>query len=192
MGGHPLRQAAVFAVWLVMVATTVDFGLFRLPATGWAVVGLQVCGYALLIAPVAIWSPRTFRCLALPGRQALVGAVLVAAALVDAVLGQHLSNIHLAENSVKYLATGVGEEVAFRGFLWERTQAAGLAPVWLVAVNTVVFTAWHLDSVAAQQSQLSDLIGVAVFGLLFTIIRLWSGNVGLPALVHIASDIAGV
>jgi membrane protease YdiL (CAAX protease family) len=190
--GRPLRQAAAFAAWLVLVGLIFDLGVYRLPLHGWEPAGAQAGAYAVLIAPIAVWSGHTFRTLATPPWQAIAGLVLVMAALAYEAAAQHLGSTAIAQNAVRYLAAGVGEEVAFRGFLWERTRAAGLALGWVVTVNVAGFTAWHLISVAAGLSQLSGLISVAVLGLVFCLVRLWSGNTGLPALLHVASDIAGI
>jgi membrane protease YdiL (CAAX protease family) len=189
---RPLWQAVAFGAWLVATAAVVDFGVNRLPLRGWEIAETQTAAYALIVAPVAVWSPRTFRTLAMPPWQALAGAALVAAALADEALAQHAGGTAIAENAVRYLAAGIGEEIAFRGFLWERTRAAGMALGWLVAVNVVAFTAWHLISVTAGFSQPSNLIGVAALGVVFCLVRLWSDNTGLPALLHTAADIFGV
>lgn len=187
-----LRQAAAFYGWLLLVSAVFDLGVYKLPVAGWAEVGLQVLAYAVSIAPVLIWSTRTFRTLAMPPGQALVGAVLVAAAVAEAVLVQHLTATALAQTVVKFAAAAIGEEVAFRGFIWERTISAGLTAPWLVVVNAVAFAAWHLVALAAGTVEASGLIGVAVLGIVVSLARLWSGNTGLPALLHLASDIAGV
>jgi membrane protease YdiL (CAAX protease family) len=40
--------------------------------------------------------------------------------------------------------------------------------------------------------QLSGLIIVAVLGVVLSLARLYARNTGLPALLHLASDIAGL
>lgn len=185
-------EALAYLAWLVAVAAAWDFGVFQISATGWAEVGVQVGGYAVSIAPIVVFAPGILASLAMPRVQALTGGALVAAAIVYAGAAEHLGSSGLIETVVKYVATGVGEELAFRGFLWDRMRTAGLSGPLLVAANTGAFVAWHLVSVAAGQNQLSDLLGVAVFGVVFAVARLWSKNTGLPALLHIAADIAGL
>lgn len=191
-GGRPLQQAAAFAGWLVAIAALADFGLYRLPLRGWEVAAAQIGAYAVAVAPIAVWAPRTFATLALPGWQALLGTVLVAAGVSFEAMSRHAGAAAIACNGLRFLATGIGEEIAFRGFLWERTRSAGIALGWVVAVNVLGFTVWHLVSVAAGQAPLSGLIGVAGLGLLFSLVRLWSGNTGLPALLHAAIDASGI
>jgi membrane protease YdiL (CAAX protease family) len=148
---RPLRQAVSFYVWLVLVAAVFDLGLYELQARGWGQVGLQIVAYALLVTPVVVWSPRTFCTLRMPRAQAWAGAVLVAAAVAGAALVRHHSAIVVAETVVKLAATAVGEEIAFRGFIWERTHSAGLGPFWLVATNSLAFAVWHLVAVRPER-----------------------------------------
>lgn len=185
-------QAAAFFSWLVATAAVIDFVVFRLPLHGWAIAGAQMGGYMLMLAPLALWARSTFATLAMPMPQVLAGVALMVAAMGYEALVRHLGVVAVAENTLSDLATGFGEELAFRGFLWGRTRAAGLPVGWLVAVNVLVFTAWHLISVASGLSKLSGLATVAVLGLVFSLVRLWSGNTGLPGLLHAAVDIAGV
>jgi Type II CAAX prenyl endopeptidase Rce1-like len=189
---RPLRQALAYYAWLAATAAILDFGVYRLPVHGWGVVGEQVGGYALMIAPLAIWAPRTFASLAMPRWQALAGVALILAAVGVEGLRLRIGAVGIGESGLRDLATGIGEELAFRGFLWDRAQAAGLSLRWIISLNVVTFTGWHLISVAAGLSQLSGLASVALLGLLFSLVRLWSGNTGLPALLHAAADIAGV
>lgn len=191
-GGRPLQQATAYAAWLVAIAALADFGLYQLPLRGWEVAAAQIGAYAVAVAPIAVWAPRTFATLALPGWQALLGAALVAAGVSYEAVTRHAGVSAIAENGIRFLATGIGEEIAFRGFLWERTRAAGIAVGWVVAVNVLGFTAWHLVSVAARQAPVTGLIGVAGLGLLVSLARLWSGNTGLPALLHAAIDASGI
>jgi membrane protease YdiL (CAAX protease family) len=111
---------------------------------------------------------------------ALVGGAIIYAALANLDPGQ------LTETIVGFAATGVGEELAFRGFIWERTRASGIGPVALVTSNAAIFAAWHLASVATGLNDSASLIGNLRFGLLFSVLRLTGGNVGLPVLVHMA------
>jgi hypothetical protein len=83
---RPLSQALAFYGWLVLVAAIFDLGVYKLDVTRWEQVGPQVCAYALTLAPVLAWSPRTLRTLRMPPRQAIAGAVLAAAAVGYAAL----------------------------------------------------------------------------------------------------------
>jgi membrane protease YdiL (CAAX protease family) len=188
----PLITALLFWLWLVVVACAWDFGVFHLPVAGWGMVGLQVLGYGVDVAPIIVLAPRTLRCLALPRRQALAGGVLVGGAVLYLVATQHPTSTDLAETMVGYAATGLGEELAFRGYLWARLRSAGLRGAVLVVVDVAAFVLWHLPSVVSGLSGISALIGIAVFGVIFALARLWSGNAGLPVLLHIAADVAGV
>jgi membrane protease YdiL (CAAX protease family) len=190
--GHPLRQAAAFYLWLAGVVATMDFGVFRLPAGPWLIVGFQVAGYAAIVLPIVIWSPSTIGTLRTPRRQAVLGVVLVVAAIAYEALGRHLGAAPVSQNTVALLSTALGEELAFRGFIWERTRSAGMGPASLVVVNVAAFTAWHLVAVAAGTAAAADLIGVAIIAVILSLVRLRAGNVGLPALLHLAADISGV
>jgi hypothetical protein len=190
--GRPLRQATAFGAWLVVVSLIFDLGVYRLPLHGWVAAGAQVGAYALSLAPIAIWSRHVFRTLVMPPWLAAGGLALVIAALAYEALGQHLGGTAVAQDAVRYLAAGFGEEIAFRGFMWELTRTAGLALGWVVVINVAGFTAWHLVSVAAGLSQPVNLISDAILGLVLCLVRLWSGTTGLPALLHMAADIAGI
>jgi membrane protease YdiL (CAAX protease family) len=189
--GHPGRQALAFLVWITAVAAGFDFGIFSLSLSPWAGTGLQVLGYALDVAPILIWSPGTLRTLPAPRAQILIGAVGVLAAL--AVAGsRNLYPDGLPEAVVGFAATGFGEELSFRGFLWERLQAAGLPTAGLVAANVAAFVAWHLVAVASGGTGAGNLLDVLWFGVLVSLVRLGCGNTGLPALLHMAFRIAGI
>ncbi|MGH3262540.1 MAG: CPBP family intramembrane glutamic endopeptidase, partial [Trebonia sp.] len=173
------------------VAVIFDFWVFSLSVGRWGGVGLQALGYAADVFPILIFSPGTVRSLSASASQIALGAVFVLAAVIYAV-ATRLYPHDLAENIIGYVVTGICEELSFRGFIWERTRLSGFDPARLIAVNVIAFTAWHLVSVAAGDSGWSNLIGIACFGTVASIVRLRAANTGLPALLHMAVDIAGV
>lgn len=200
MRGHPVRQVMCFAGWLVLVVAAFDFGVYPefqksavypSPAGHWLEAGLQCACYALVVAPIVIWSPATLTTLRAPWWQITAGLLLVAAGILDVTLVAHVGAGRAAQDAVKAAAAGFGEELAFRGFIWERTRSAGLGPVLLMAVNAVGFAAWHLVAAAAGTFALSDLPNILILGVVLSVVRLCAGNTGLPALLHTAFDIRG-
>jgi len=79
----------------------------------------------------------------------------------------------------------------FRGFIWERSRAAGLGPVLVVGVNAVAFAALHLPTALNDQDPANELVHDLCLGLVMCLVRLWSGNVTLAGLLHTAWDISG-
>jgi membrane protease YdiL (CAAX protease family) len=175
---------------MLAVAAVFDFGVFSIRTEAWVSVLLQALGYLFTVLPILVCAPRLLQTLRAPRRQLLAAAGLLTLAIVIAVASSMYR--HPAQVIVDCLITGLCEELAFRGFIWERLQDAGLQAIPLVAVNVALFTCWHLVSVASNLNQWDSLIGITVYGTIFSIVRMYAGNTALPACVHAAVDIVGL
>jgi membrane protease YdiL (CAAX protease family) len=103
------------------------------------------------------------------------------------------------------LGTVVWEEVAFRGVLLA-ALARVLAPAGAVAASAVVFGAWHvrptLGALAANDLGegaaatallvLAGCLATAAAGVLFAWLRLRSGSLLAPVLLHLATNVLGL
>lgn len=103
------------------------------------------------------------------------------------------------------LGTVVWEEVAFRGVLLA-ALARVLAPAWAVAASAAVFGVWHvrptLGAVAANDLAdgpavtallvLAGCLATAAAGVLFAWLRLRSGSLLAPVLLHLATNVLGL
>ncbi|MHB8504898.1 MAG: CPBP family glutamic-type intramembrane protease [Acidimicrobiales bacterium] len=91
----------------------------------------------------------------------------------------------------QFSATGIGEEVLYRGVIWSILVRLDLRLAAVVAVDVGVFVVWHVPAVLAGDSTWGGLWAVGLFGLLFAAARAASRRVELPILLHIAADIPG-
>ena len=158
----------------------------RLPSgAGWggACAGLVAAGYAVAVAAPAL------RPLLTDARAGgLDGAEVAVEALVRIPLG-----------------TVLWEEVAFRGVL--QAAAARVLPLpAATALSCAVFGIWHVrpalgglaandladGPLATAAAVLAVCLGTAVAGLLLTWLRLRSGSLLAPALLHLATNSLGV
>lgn len=103
------------------------------------------------------------------------------------------------------LGTVVWEEVAFRGVLLA-ALARALPPVRAVAVSAAVFGVWHvrptIGAVAANDLAdgavglallvLAGCLATAAAGVLFAWLRLRSGSLLAPVLLHLATNVLGL
>jgi membrane protease YdiL (CAAX protease family) len=191
LAAHPWRQLAAFYLWLLAVAAVFDFGVFSLRMSPWAGVLLQALGYAIDVLPIVIWAPQILRTIPAPRRQLSLGVLVVVVATIIAA-ATRMYHDQLAENVIECLVTGLCEELAFRGLIWQLLRNAGLGTIAVIVVNVMLFTGWHVVSVVASRNDWDSLIGVAVYGTIFSLIRLRAGTIALPALVHAAIDIVGL
>lgn len=77
----------------------------------------------------------------------------------------------LVELLVRYPITVVAEEALFRGVLYDRIGRA--APV----VSGLLFAAYHLQ-------QVSSILSLIPYGIAFGVLRWWTGDARLSAVVH--------
>lgn len=106
------------------------------------------------------------------------------------------------------LGVVVFEEVAFRGVLWGLVDVAHGA-AWATAATSVLFGLWHvLPAVDGARANASDdaplrpgilagqVLGTVVFtgaaGVLFALLRDWSGSLVAPFVLHWATNGLGV
>lgn len=182
-------ELLILGLWLVAVSVSVDYA-YSLSMSAQVGDAVQIASYLVSIAPIMAWSPGTVRTLRAPRAQLGVGVGLVIAALLYAAY-EHLYPGDLVGRAVALWVTGLAEELLFRGFIWERLRTQQVRGPGLVVLSDIAFTAWHVIPMLSGLRGASSLISVASYGLLFSVTRLWSGNTGLPALMHVAIDIAG-
>ena len=106
------------------------------------------------------------------------------------------------------LGVVVLEEVAFRGVLWGLLEVEHGA-AWASAASSVLFGAWHVlpavDGVRASRARdepmargtlVRQVAGTVVFttvaGLVFALLRQWSGSLLAPFLLHWATNGLGI
>jgi membrane protease YdiL (CAAX protease family) len=190
-----LWQAGAFYAWVIAVVTGAQLLLYPVLRDSlhsrWALLGVQLGVYLLLLAPVVIWFPRTLELLRAPGWQVALGVAVVAAALAYQSTVHHAGVLELVYRTVTFGPVGFIEELLFRGFIWGRCREAGLGPVLVVAVNVITFAFWHVPAVLSDHGGLTELAWDAALGLGLSLVRLWSGNTVLGGLLHAAWDISG-
>lgn len=181
--------------WTLLMAAAFNFVFVHDLAkvrSGWLAVAAQVGFYLLLVLPAVVYAPRTLGQLRMPRAQAAAGISLIAAALAYASVLHHIQPLVLFMIAVRLAATGFGEELVFRGFIWEELRTAGLGFGPLLALTVALFTAFHAPALLAGAAGFVNVITIAVFGLVAGVVRWRCGNAGLPALLHTAVDIAGI
>jgi len=87
-------------------------------------------------------------------------------------------------------SAGVGEELLFRGVLWDRLTRLLPGPLVLVAVDAALFAAYHVPSVRVQHEPGWQLLTTFGFGVLFAGLRVASRGLVLPTAVHVAVDLS--
>jgi membrane protease YdiL (CAAX protease family) len=191
----PLWQAAAFYAWVIAIVTLAQLLLYPVLRdhlhSRWALLGVQLGIYLLLVAPVALWFPQTLTLLRAPTWQICLGVVVAAAALAYQAAEHHAGAVELVYLAVTFGPVGFIEELLFRGFIWDRCREAGLGPVLVVVVNAVTFALWHVPAVLSDHGGLTELAYDAGLGLALSLVRLWSGNTTLGGLLHAAWDISG-
>lgn len=177
-------------VWVTIVAILGVFLLFPRIHSTWVLSGAQALLYFAMVLPILVWSRNTFRDFASPKWQRLVAVLLVAGSLVVPAAIQH-QGIALIGIVVRVGATAVGEEIIFRGFIWDRTRRAGWGAPLAIAVNVVAFALWHIPSMLAGYSSasVSAFAVLLLVGLILCVLRLVTGSLILPTAAHFAIDI---
>ncbi len=192
--GTVARVAAALAAAVVLVAVA------RLTGSSWADLGL-----ARRAVPAGLrWGGATFAlvaagyaaALALPAVRPLLADDRVAGLGWGEVAGDVLVRIPLG--------TVLWEEVAFRGVLFAVLTRFLSVPA-ATALGAAVFGLWHVrptlsglaandlaDGTAARVAAVALVCaGTAVAGVLFTWLRLRSGSLLAPALLHLATNTLG-
>ncbi|WP_156379008.1 CPBP family intramembrane glutamic endopeptidase [Rhizobium sp. Root149] len=78
--------------------------------------------------------------------------------------------------------TPVVEELFFRGYLWARLQARGYGEVSIIICTALLFAAIHLPD------NFASLFNYLRMGFSFSLIRYFSGGIGLPIFFHAAMN----
>ena len=177
-------------VWVTIVAILGVFLLFPRIHSTWVLTGTQVLLYFAMVLPILVWSRTTFRDFASPKWQRQAAVLLAASSLVIAAVIQH-QGIELIGAVVRVGVTAVGEEIIFRGFIWDRTRRAGWGAPLAIAVNVVAFALWHIPSMLAGYSSasLAAFVVLCLVGLILCVLRLVTGSLILPTAAHFAIDI---
>ena len=93
--------------------------------------------------------------------------------------------------SLVVLGAGVGEEIVFRGFLFERLgKLLGTRPAALTA--TALLTSGLFALAHYQDQGLSGMEQAAVTGLVFATVFVVTGQLWLPIVAHAAFDVTAV
>ncbi|WP_312222942.1 CPBP family intramembrane glutamic endopeptidase [Rhizobium rhizoryzae] len=80
------------------------------------------------------------------------------------------------------LLTPVAEELFWRGYLWARLQARGRSDGLITICTAILFVAVHLPG------DIPSFVNYALMGLSFSLIRYFSGGIGLPIFFHAAMN----
>ena len=186
-----MLHAGMLFVWVTVVAILGVFMVFPRIHDTWSLTTAQVLLYFAMVLPILVWSRSTFRDFTAPKWQRLAALSLVAGSLGIAAAVQH-QGIELIGAFVRVGVTAVGEEVIFRGFIWDRMNRAGWRTPLLIAVNVIAFALWHIPSILAGYS--SGSVGafavLLLVGLILCTLRLVTRSLILPSAVHFAIDIS--
>jgi len=87
------------------------------------------------------------------------------------------------------LATGIVEEILFRGYLQTRLTAAFKSSVWGVIVSSLLFALMHIPvSIFVYHYSLSRLLTYEIYlfevGILFSVLFLFTKTLTLPIVAH--------
>lgn len=188
---HPVLALAGWWVWAMVEVSVVLFGVYRASFAPWVAVIAQVLAYGVLVAP--IWLLRWPLGAPVGGSSRLIGLVVggVVLAVAIAVTGSTHSPGFAARQVVRFTATGVGEEILWRGAIWTCLTRATPRLAVVVTVDVALFVSWHVPSVLAGNATWSGLPMVAALGAVFCAARVASRSVELPSLLHIAADLLG-
>ena len=184
--GRLLIQAVGLLLWAVAVAVVGLSIIYpRLPA-GWATTFAQILLYGAMVAPVLIWSPNIFRLFASPPWQYIAAAVITGATLLTAGITLHLG-MGLIQAALRTSAMAIGEETAFRGFIWEQMRRSGWKIPMVIAVDTAAFVIFHIPAMLSQFQPIS-FATLIIVGVLLSLLRLVTRGLLIPTAVHFALD----
>lgn len=80
------------------------------------------------------------------------------------------------------LLTPVAEELFWRGYLWARLQGRGRSDGLITICTAILFIAVHLPK------DIPSLVNYSLMGFSFSLIRYFSGGIGLPIFFHAAMN----
>ena len=185
-----LLHAGLLFAWVTVVAIVGVFFVFPYIHSTWVLTTAQVVLYSAMVLPILVWGRAAFHDFNAPRWQYVVAVLLVTVSTIVAVIELHYG-IELVGIVVRVGVTAVGEEVIFRGFIWDRMKRAGWSASLVIAVNVVAFTLWHIPAMLAGFSSASfGAIAVLVLvGLILCILRLATRSLILPVAAHFAIDI---
>ncbi len=78
------------------------------------------------------------------------------------------------------LLLAAAEEMIFRGFLVNILSFGGRL-LWGIALSSLLFALVHADNACAT---VTGVINIAIFGVLLSLLRLMSGGIMIPSIVH--------
>lgn len=193
--GSTTRSIVIVGLWWCWASAVVSLFLFAVYPdlrSAWALAGAQVAAYAVLVAPAVVLRPPlhqrggTVQRLLWTG----AGAVVLVVAIVEVAASQHSGSSVVREVTTR-AATGIGEEVLFRGVIWSALARVVTRLAAVLLFDVALFVAWHVPSVLAGDSTWQGLWTVGALGILFALARIVSRRLELPVLLHTAVDLLG-
>lgn len=109
----------------------------------------------------------------------LLGRPLVPTVMVDVYRTAWLPTLLLA----MVVLAPLGEEILFRGFLYEGIAASQAGPIVAIIVSTATFALMHV------QYDWYGVLGVAAIGLYLGVVRYRAGSLFLTMLLHAAANV---
>ncbi|MDH2444482.1 CPBP family intramembrane metalloprotease [Amnibacterium sp. CER49] len=186
--GRALGETVALLAWAAGVLLVVWFVAFPLVRDDWQAAGLQVVAYVVTLLPALLLRPPA----RLPAGARRIPAIVAAAVLVAglAVAVGTGGWTGLPRHVVTAGSAGIGEELLFRGVLWDRLTRVLPGPLLLVAVDAALFAVYHVPSVIVQHEPGRQLLITFGFGVLFAGLRVASRGLVLPTAVHVAVDLS--
>ena len=121
-----------------------------------------------------------------PPWQYIAAAVITGATLLTAGITLHLG-MGLIQAALRTSATAIGEETAFRGFIWEQMRRSGWKIPMVIAVDTAAFVIFHIPAMLSQFQPIS-FATLIIVGVLLSLLRLVTRGLLIPTAVHFALD----
>jgi membrane protease YdiL (CAAX protease family) len=179
--------ACVNLLWLGLVAVWLN-------GWGWPRSTSAVRNYSLrLWRPPRPWESDRTPGILLP--MALIGAIYVYFIVVATLIGggpppdlsaYPTTAMRLSALIMGALSSGVGEEMAFRGYMQSQLERFG--PAFAIGVTSVVFMLAHAPQDLQQFVRLA--LGYLILGLLWGALAYRAGTILPGMLLHVAGDLA--
>lgn len=200
----PTRGAAMVVVEAAAVCAALSYGFSRLTGALSERVAFPVGVPALALGlALSLWAPRRYGWTwGLTGRMA--GALAAWVVLVVAVIGGYrllVSAAPYAPTFAELVVVPVGEEALFRGFLLSTLMLvfaprldAGATARAAVGVSAIAFGIGHLGNLGYVPTAfvLVQALAATLLGILAGWLRIRTGSLAGPVLVHAAMNAAAV